>query len=435
MRRKRLARLAGNFNNPTINPTSSANQLSKDSECAVTQQNNSKILQDSSNTSLNRDKLNSPDEILSKTMAKSDSNNPESSEKYDDELSFDSKSISKESYENKMEVDNCIADRTDIDSGIENMDIDNIDEKRENLKRQRDSSSSFEAKATINDEEAYEKSISSEIFSLISKIFAVNFSVNQSSYSGSSNVLIDLNHLEGNVNATEEYKNLIQFILMEVVSDLGNESHDFEECLQYFAKLKPENFTSIIYSTTTSFNVKRKIEQDSTENNFLSYRNRYILAFAYILDSYNRVFTEEKLSPEKYCDIETFRDLMTSIRNQCINYGIFILLQANKDSFVNNFILQLMYSNNLPCGFMSGLIASTYQSSNEDFKKIFQPILHLLWLDMQTYCSLSYENHYKLPLQVLHDLCNVAVGKSNFPLGELVSCNSIVNILTDIVIS
>lgn len=405
-----------------MSPASQPAKGSLSSDGQNQQSNSSKILQDSSNTSISEKVALAEESLTGPIMSKSDSDNAESSIKYnEDSINFDCKSISKEaSFDNKMDVDHF---GPDIDSGIENMDVDNIDEKRENLKRQRDSS--FELKANKpGDPLDAAQTLTSEILRLISKIFAVNFTVGQASYSGNSSTSIDF--ADSGFTATEDYKNTVQFILMEVVGGLLDDSRDYDASLQSFNQLLPEKFTSTIQmtscpSSSSGASSKKKLDPDSLETDFLAYRNRYILAFAYILDSYKRVFTEESLSPEKCCEVASIRDLLTSIRNQCINYGSLLLLQANKSSGLNKFVLQLQYSGNFPCGFMSGLISSTYQSSGKEFKNIFAPLLHHLWLDMQTYCSLAYENLYKLPLEALNDLCQVAVGKSNFPIGELVS--------------
>lgn len=332
---------------------------------------------------------------------------------------FESKSIVKEktAYDRKMDVDNHNSTDSPNDSGIENMEVElNIDEKRESLKRQRDSSTSFEAKADSkqNDTESAQ-SLSSEIFSLISKIFAVNFTVNGTSFSGGANasIVFPSEHFD----PTDDYKNTVQFIIMNVVSSLQDYSSDYDTCLQCFNDHKPSNFTSIISNQLSTFSNKPVEEDNGT---FLSYRDRSVLAFSYLLDSYSRIFTEERHAPEKWCEVATFAELITSIRNNCINFGILVLQNSKKEEKLNKFILRLMYNGSLPCGFMSGLIAMTYQHTPEEFRKIFEPLLQLLWLDMQTYCSLIHESMVKVPLLALVELCNVAVGKNNFPIGELV---------------
>lgn len=333
---------------------------------------------------------------------------------------FESKSVVKEktAYDRKMDVDNLNSTDSPNDSGIENMEVElNIDEKRESLKRQRDSSTSFEAKPDSkqnNIENA--QSLSSEIFSLISKIFAVNFTVNGTSYSGGSEAIIvfPAEHFD----PTDDYKNTVQFIIMNVVSSLQDYSSDYDTCLQCFNEHKPNNFTSIISNQLSTFSIK-PIEEDN-EGTFLFYRDRSVLALSYLLDSYSRIFTEERHAPEKWCEVATFAELITSIRNNCISFGILVLQNSKKEDKLNKFILRLMYNGSLPCGFMSGLIAMTYQRTPEEFRKIFEPLLQLLWLDMQTYCSLIHDYMVKMPLLALVELCNVAVGKNNFPIGELV---------------
>lgn len=379
--------------------------------------NNSQPLHDSSNTTNNSIPLKKSQELTTLTssvMAKSDENDNKS------DSYFESKSVVKEkaAYDRKMDVDNLNSTDSPNDSGIENMEVElNIDEKRESLKRQRDSSTSFEAKPDSKQTDTESaQSLSSEIFSLISKIFAVNFTVNGTAFSGGANasIVFPAEHFD----PTEDYKNTVQFIIMNVVSSLQDYSSDYDTCLQSFNDHKPSNFTSIISNQLSTFSVK-PIEEDNG-GTFLSYRDRSVLALSYILDSYSRIFTEERHAPEKWCEVATFAELITSIRNNCINFGILVLQNSKKEEKLNKFILRLMYNGSLPCGFMSGLIAVSYQQTPEDFRKIFEPLLQLLWLDMQTYCSLIHENMVKVPLLALVELCNVAVGKNNFPIGELV---------------
>src|SRR5699024_1074876 len=138
----------------------------------------------------------------------------------------------------------------------------------------------------------------------------------------------------------------------------------------------------------------------------------------YVFDTFNRVYAEE-MTLANY-ETPILRDLVASIRNQCTNFTAFVMIESKSDSYLNNYFLQLLYQGKLHVDFINGFISNTYhQYSNEQFRQIFVPILYNLWLDMNSYCSFTYENHYKLPLQVLHDLCNVSVGKSNYPLGEL----------------
>ncbi|KAH9413760.1 Ubiquitin conjugation factor E4 B [Dermatophagoides pteronyssinus] len=304
------------------------------------------------------------------------------------------------------------------DTRIEKMDVDNIEERRENLKRQRDNS--FESKSeNVLDSFEESNSLSLTIFNIISKTFNVEISTTNENNCNDqlihSPVTINLQELKTKIKPTDDYKNIIQFILMEIVTNLINHSVNFDESLAYFNKFKPENFVSIIQST---FKIKKSNEFEAV--NFMSYRNKYILALSYVLDSFNRANKEEKLTLDKY-ETPIIRDLLASIKNHCIDFVALIMNQSESDSYLINYFLQLLYAEKLHPDFINSFIVNTYNHySSTLFAAIFKPILRKLWLDMNSYCSFIYDNH-KLPLQILNQICNVSVGKSNYPIGELLT--------------
>lgn len=367
--------------------------IQSNSSCEKT--NQQKILQDSSNKTEN-DKTSSQvlESSTEKTVDSSDDN-------------IDLKCINA-----KMDVDDCSLEKGKM--AIESMDVDSIDEKRENLKRQRDSS--FESKSTVaNEFIGYDQSnsISSTIISMISDIFYVNLAFNESDPCDESKITIQLYAFKQHSNSAHDYKNMVQAILMETTCNLISDKSSFEENLAYFNKLKCESTTSFINSLT---NTNSTSEDNSVD--FLSYRNRYVLGLSYILDCIHKVYGEEKMTVDK-CESPLIRDVVAAIKNQCFEYCSYVITESESDSYLINFIIQMMYQGKLHYDFMYGFISTTYHSSS--FKKIFVPILQNIWLDMQAYCSLTLENHYKLPLQVLHELCSVCIGKSNYPIGEIVS--------------
>ncbi|OTF72979.1 ubiquitin conjugation factor E4 B-like protein, partial [Euroglyphus maynei] len=304
------------------------------------------------------------------------------------------------------------------DNRIEEMDVDNIEERRENLKRQRDNS--FESKSeNVLDSFEESNSLSLTIFNIISKTFNVEISTTNENGCNDqlihSPVTINLQELKTKIKPTDDYKNIIQFILMEIVTNLINHAVNFDESLDYFNKFKPENFVSIIQST---FKIKKNNEFEAV--NFLSYRNKYILALSYVLDSFNRANKEEKLTLDKY-ETPIIRDLLASIKNHCINFVALIMNQSESDSYLINYFLQLLYSEKLHPDFINSFIVNTYNHYSPTlFAAIFAPILQNLWLDMNSYCSFIYDNH-KLPLQILNQICNVSLTQMSNWLPDKIS--------------
>ncbi|KAI7697293.1 Ubiquitin conjugation factor E4 B [Sarcoptes scabiei] len=334
-------------------------------------------------------------------------------------LDFVSKTMTPKSYESSMDVD-CHGGspekmsktgpqsetKLSLDSKIEKMDIDAIEERRENLKRQRDNS--LESKSDLldsSDEETNNK-LSDAILEMISKTFNVVFASETIDQSNQSMICINLQEYKQNWRPTEDYKNIIQIVLSENVANLMNEELSFDECKEYFERCKPTDFASVI---ETSFKIKKKFELEQTT--FMPYRNKFILALSYVIDCYNRAIKN------KFDSLE----LLSAIQNQCIDFVIFIMLESKSDSFLVNFFIQLLYTSRLIPDFVVNFIINAYnQYSQEKFKSLFIPILYTLWLDMNCSCSLAY-SHHKLPLKILNHICNVSVGKSNYPIGELLT--------------
>lgn len=323
--------------------------------------------------------------------------------------------VSDKSY--KMDVD-----RMDIETKIEKMEVDGIEERRENLKRQRDNS--FESKMS-NGLDNFEESnsLSLTIFDIISKTFNVKLS-NCDEIKTQSSVIIDLNEIKPKINPTDDYKNIIQFILMDTITNIM-QYINFDDCYQYFSKFSSENFPTVVES---NFRIKKNNEFEMV--NFTSFKNKYILALSFVIDSFNRSIKEGNMAFDKY-ETPIIRDLFVSIKNQCISFVAFIIIESKIDVFLINFFLQLLYSERIfiHTEFLTSFIVNTYnQYSKENFNLIIRSILNGLWMDMNSNCSFIYDT-YKLPLQVLSIICNVSVGKSNYPVGELV------NILLSIIYS
>ncbi|KAH9506359.1 Ubiquitin conjugation factor E4 B [Dermatophagoides farinae] len=473
LRRKRLSRLAGagayhnNNNNPagqqqqqqqrhqvqsSINVaasstimTTSANLLPQLAESSLLQQQQPLNCNSSTKTTANNNKKRN-DTLNHHLHQQQGVNNPanteqgnESSLKYNVNLDFvsDKRSSSYPEPPSAMDVD-CTPHNDKMnpniggsDARIEKMDVDNIEERRENLKRQRDNS--FESKSDIVlDSFEESNSLSLTIFNIISKTFNVEISNENNGNNDQlihSPVTINLQEFKTKIKPTDDYKNIIQFILMEIVTNLINQPVSFDDSLAYFNKFKPENFESIIQST---FKIKKNNDFEAV--NFMSYRNKYILALSYVLDSFNRANKEEKLTLEKY-ETPIIRDLLASIKNQCINFVALIMNQSESDSYLINYFLQLLYSQKLHPDFINSFIVNTYNHYSPTlFAAIFEPILQNLWLDMNSYCSFIYDNH-KLPLQILNQICNVSVGKSNYPIGELLTNSQTINWLLPATIS
>lgn len=407
MRRKRLLRLIQGYNNRNNQVQTSANATSPvpvGNDNANVQSGGTICDSTTNDTAANKNSSLFFNNQTNNNVLTETSNNDNTNSLKIVKLDF----VSDKTY--KMDVD-----RMDIETNIEKMEVDNIEERRENLKRQRDSS--FESK-TDNVLDSFEESnsLSLTIFDIISKTFNVKFS-NYDDVKTQATVIIDLNEIKPNINPTDDYKNIIQFILMDTITKLLQEDVNFDDSYQYFCKFVVDNFPSVAQS---KFRIKRNNEFEMTD--FNSFKNKYILALSFVIDSFNRSIKEGNMASDKY-ETPIIRDLFVSFKNQCINFVALIIIQSKMETFLINFFVQLIYTERIfiHTEFLNSFIVNTYnQYSRENFNSIIRSILFTLWMDMNSHCSLIYDN-YKLPLQVLSTICNVSVGKSNYPVGELVN--------------
>lgn len=317
---------------------------------------------------------------------------------------FDLDISSNDNFETKMDID-----AISIDVGKQEMSVD-IEEKRESLKRQRDHS--FEAHS-----EPYLglDGVSSTILNLISKTFLINVYKEESLKSSSFQVDFNLSRMKQDINVNEEYKNITQFILMDIITNLIQTDY-FEVALQYFLQLKIDTSESIL---ELDFSSKKSSDLKSPKNDYLGYQNRHILALAYIIDLYNRVINEERASP-KVCETGIIRDVLTCIKTQCIKYCSYVFIDSESSSHLVRFFLDLLYKSKLSTGFMTAFVTDSFLNSGKQFSQIFLPVMQNLYLDMCAHSSLTHEEHFGLPLKVLLEMCKLSPGGGCHPVGYLV---------------
>jgi ubiquitin conjugation factor E4 B len=321
----------------------------------------------------------------------------------------------------EVECDPNSVDKTDIDSGIENMEVDEM-ERRESLKRQRESSSSSEA-TVVNSSPIVmvTPAIEDSLFLIISRIFCVEWRNNAIERNTTNSQPFKL-EFDASFDETN-YHNLIQMLLMDTISQIIN-SCDYENAFKIYNDLKPikkfnENGIQITSTSNNDFSFPKVIFQS---------KEKSVLALCYILESYVRVSNEEKISPARSSEAP-LKDLFADIRSQCIEFSILVITNSLTTSAQNvnssSILTQFLCHQCLPCGFISGLISTSYQSSIDSglntFKAIFRPLMQSLWQEMQSHCSLANELSYKLPLQAFNELCLITIGKVNKPICQLVS--------------
>ncbi|GLG94106.1 Ubiquitin conjugation factor E4 B [Gryllus bimaculatus] len=134
-------------------------------------------------------------------------------------------------------------------------------------------------------------------------------------------------------------------------------------------------------------------------------------SLGYLADCYARVAVEERNHPKR-CSIPPLSEVLADIRAQCVQYAA-LVLQASlseEDAPRVSPLLAPVLNQSLPRGFLPELVARTFSSSLESFSRVFSPLLQGLFLTMQS--SSIVGNTHRQPIQALSDLVEIRCGPS-----------------------
>ncbi|GCB65980.1 ubiquitin conjugation factor E4 B isoform X2 [Scyliorhinus torazame] len=132
----------------------------------------------------------------------------------------------------------------------------------------------------------------------------------------------------------------------------------------------------------------------------------------YLIECFDRVGIEERKAP-KMCSQPSVSQLLSNIRSQCISHTALVLqgaLTQPRSLLQQSLLVPYMLCRNLPYGFIQELVRMTHQDT-EVFKQIFIPIVQGLALAVKE-CSLDGDN-FKYPLVALQELCEIKFGKTH----------------------
>uniref|UniRef100_A0A4W3HNT2 Ubiquitin conjugation factor E4 B n=1 Tax=Callorhinchus milii TaxID=7868 RepID=A0A4W3HNT2_CALMI len=139
----------------------------------------------------------------------------------------------------------------------------------------------------------------------------------------------------------------------------------------------------------------------------------------YLIECFDRVGIEERKAPKMCCQ-PSVSQLLSNIRSQCISHAALVLqgaLTQPRSLLQQSLLVPYMLCRNLPYGFIQELVRMTHQDS-EVFKQIFFPIIQGLAMAVKE-CSLDGDN-FKYPLVALQELCEIKFGKTH-PVCNLVA--------------
>ncbi|KAJ7400222.1 Ubiquitin conjugation factor E4 B [Pitangus sulphuratus] len=191
----------------------------------------------------------------------------------------------------------------------------------------------------------------------------------------------------GSSSLSSLYDNPFSLLLLAVSdvsedsSDEDNEDDDFS-CVQFGSSMGGSGSSSISDSCSDHFTI-----ENCKETEMLNY----------LIECFDRVGIEERKAP-KMCSQPTVSQLLSNIRSQCISHAALVLqgsLTQPRSLQQQSLLVPYMLCRNLPFGFIQELVRTTYQDE-EVFKQIFIPILQGLAAASKE-CSLDSDN-FKYPL-------------------------------------
>ncbi|XP_073441115.1 ubiquitin conjugation factor E4 B isoform X1 [Dendrobates tinctorius] len=320
-----------------------------------------------------------------------------------------------------MDIDSVACEKSmsqvDVDSGIENMEVDESDRREKRSLNDKESSSGSE----VSEEQSLQ---------LVCKIFRV-------SWKDRDRDVVFLRSLSAQFKQNSKevfsnFKDLIGQILMEVLM-MSSQSKDDNPFASLTATSQPIAATRIPEKTlllntgstpgtspmlcnSGSFGASSLSSgNSSTElcgDHFTIETCKETEMLNYLIECFDRVGIEERKAP-KMCSQPDVSQLLSNIRSQCICHAALVLqgaLTQPRSVQQQSLLVPYMLCRNLPFGFIQELVRTTYQDEDM-FKQIFIPILQGLALAAKD-CSLDSDN-FKYPLMALGELCEIKFGKTH----------------------
>lgn len=303
-----------------------------------------------------------------------------------------------------MEVDDIsvsgadkISANTDIDSGFENMEVDDID---------------------IQKKELHKKQVTTSTELTLQQLHSSVARVLLSSFKEPSETRLHLPHtamlLQENQNIS--IRDLASNAIMEIIFKISTEQNPFQNLSQVTSDMcetgslgsfsaSPSNLSPSSASPAMgsypvvpiTLNSRNKTTQDSMT-----------VAINFLMDSYNRVGVEERNNPKK-SSVPPMSDVLTELRAQIIQHTT--LLAAGciipSEHRLESPLLHPVLQQSIPRGFLTELITRTH-TNDKLFSNVFSPILQGLFKIMQQ-ASMVGDEH-RVPIQTLFELTDIRCG-------------------------
>lgn len=332
-----------------------------------------------------------------------------------------------------MDIDTASCEKSmsqvDVDSGIENMEVEDGD--------RRDKRSLTEKEAASNSDVSEEQALQ-----LMCKILRVSWKEQDRDVIFLPSLSAEFQQNPKDVYA--DFKDLISQILIEVLtmstqSPVHNPFASLTATSQPIAAAKSPNHRLTLVQPSSQGGSPMGPSLPSFGDNSMSSlgacggsmscssaSDRFTIETCketemlnYLIERFDSVGMEERKAP-KMCSQPNVSLLLSNIRSQCISHVALVLqgaLTQPRSPLQPSLLVPYMLCRNLPYGFIQELVRITHQEE-EVFRQIFIPILHGLALAVKE-CSFDSDN-FKFPLMALAELCEIKFGKSH-PVCNLVT--------------
>lgn len=420
IRRRRLARLAGG---PTSQPTTPLTSPQRENPPGVSAATPGM----SQNLGLS---VHSASPATSPIGATGVAHRSQSSEGVSSLSSSPSNSLENQSQSlsrsQSMDIDSVSCEKSsmsqvDVDSGIENMEVDEGDRR--------------EKRSLTDKEPSLGSDVSEEqALSLICKIFRVSWKEHDRDVIFLPGLAAEFKQSAKEVFS--DWKDLIGQILMEVLM-LSTQMPEDNPFASLTATSQPiaaaarspdrslpliplsSQGTSPMFCSPGSFGASSLSSvgtigtcSESGSDRFTIEACKETEMLNYLIECFDRVGIEERKAP-KMCNQPCVSQLLSNIRSQCISHAALVLqgaLTQPRSLLQQSLLVPYMLCRNLPYGFIQELIRMTHQDQ-EVFKQIFIPIIQGLASAVKE-CSLDGDN-FKYPLVALQELCEIKFGKTH----------------------
>ncbi|XP_076648891.1 ubiquitination factor E4B isoform X2 [Halictus rubicundus] len=277
----------------------------------------------------------------------------------------------------------------DVDSGIENMEVDESD-RRDTKSRSRTTSSSTEI-------------TTEQIHSVISRVLCISWKEPTE-----GTIFLPQTASQVSIQKIVDPTEIINQALMEVLCMFTRGEDPLKEINVETSSDRedsPNSQTSPLLSPVAILcrcDICCKLSEPKS--------------FPYLLDCYSRVAVEERNHPKK-SSIPPLSDVLAVLRAQCVQYSTLVLqglvgIPQSSTSFPLPITLLLypLLSQSLPRGYLHELVARTHTSPTV-FIKILTPLLQGLYLTMQQGSLVG--NTHRRPIEALEELIDIRCGPSS----------------------